>query len=337
MKKPLFALVLLGLCAPALAAPAAPQVTVSGQIWGDYSLNTGSNEANLYWEHRGIGYNGANLNRAYITTSARFSPRFSGLVTADANANPGIPNYNLGQLYFLKYAYFQMESPFPTANNLRLGLIPTAWGPTESSFWHYNFHSLDIGSKYLGLTSSAFGIAASGGIDRLHYDLGAYDLPALTSGSYKLPMGANPPKNYQAALSLKLDQGLQLSALYSYYRPLGVSDRHDALTSLLGYQGEILTLAGEYGLGWEGSETPNTQVLSAFGILNTHGLIRNTDLTLRYDNVNRVNGTSHVDWIAGIGIHPATGVNLLLADTLRVPKNGGLNENILGLYYGLYF
>ncbi|HEY9766368.1 MAG TPA: hypothetical protein V6C82_08375 [Chroococcales cyanobacterium] len=333
---------------PALAAP----VTVSGQIWGDFSNNTGLNSARFYGRPMGLGYNAFNINRAYITTSARFDPQWSALLTADANANSGATT---GQNYFLKYAYLQADSPLTGVDYVRMGLVPTPWYPFEAEYWRYGFQSLDIATKQLGMTTSAFGIMATGGANRFHYDLGLFDLPyafdannlpVRSSASYKLPVASsNDRKNIQARIGIDLAPGLSVSGLYSYYRPVGL-ERMDALVSLIGYKSENFTLVEEYATDWikpSGGAEVNRRVWSAFGILGLGAFLdslRPYDLVLRYDSVNpnaAVSKARYDEWITGIGYRPAKGVNLLLSDSLRTHEDGSPNENIVALNYGLFF
>lgn len=344
---------------------AAPSVTVSGQIFGDFTANTGLNSTRFFGRTMPMGYNAFNLTRAYITTSVRFDPRWSALITADANANPGVvtavnqtnnqvTTSNLGQLFFLKYAYLQANNPFPAFDTLRMGLVPTPWFAYElGRFWPYSFHSFDVGSKYLGFATSAFGLAAAGGAGRLHYDLNVLDLPtttinnfpSLVNSSYKLPVSGTR-KNLQARIGLDLAPGLEASALYSYYRPIGL-DRMDGFIGLIGYRSEYLTLAEEFAKDWvapTGGNLESRQVWSTFGILGGGALsdsLRKADLVLRYDQVSdpstRLSGERYAEWIAGIGFRPVPGVTLFLNDTLRTYENGAPNENVVGLHYGLAF
>lgn len=362
-KKTLWAAMTLNLLAmPTLAAPT---VTLNGQVWFNYTANTGENQVN-FGRNLSVGYNGFNLTRAYLISNIKFDDKLSGQVIFDANAfaptllgsatlNNGSLSTstinNLGEIAYLRHAYLQYNNPLPTLDNVRFGVLPTFWFAYElAKYWRYSFQSGDIGGKYFGVSSAASGLTAAGSFDHFRYEAGVFDTPVLTSGyplsngSYKVaPAGGR--KNVQARVAVDLPLGLELSGLYSYYRPIGF-DQLDNCFALIGHKTENLILAAEYGKGWAhptGGTAIDRDSLSAFGIFGG-GLInpnlRNLDLILRLDAVKPDQSTAnngYKEWIAGIGYLPTPNIKTMLSDTLRTHEDGTANENIVALTYSFTY
>jgi hypothetical protein len=354
----------IGLSFLTLPAVAAPTTTVNGQIWFDYSVNTGNNPVNNLPTAAGrgvlpIGYNAFNISRSYLTINTRFDDKLSSQVIFDANSNPSAAlKTNVGELVFLKHAYLQNDNPTPFLGNIRVGMVPTFWFIYElGKYWRYPVQSYDIGIKYFGIAPAAFGVSAAGGVDRFRYEAGIFDTPVplnyttgvplttgLSAGSYKFPT-SNSCKNYQARVAMDLPAGMELSGFYSYYRPIGY-DRLDSFLALLGHRDENLTLAAEYGQGWispTGLADIDRKTVSAYGLFGG-GLVNknlsNYELALRLDGVKpdqTADNNGYKEWIAGIGYIPTPGVKIMLADTLRSHDDGSGNENIASLSYGLSY
>lgn len=324
-------------------------VTVHGQIFGRYAVNTAS------------GFNAFDLTRTFLTATAYTAAGVFGTVTLDTYPGPSMP----GAFHsaFARYGYVQIGDP-AIPGRLRLGLQPTLWFPYEWSKWgDWYAVTFDLLGDYFENPFTDFGVDYKNGWGPLGYDL------MIVNGEGLKSFETDGEKTYEALITYDTPlPHLQLALQLIHANPLNPAldptavvnpaiapafTNRDFGTAMASYQTPAITLAALYDLTDDyGSNGAVYQAWDASAFAVLHGNLFAPSLTrwqaaLRLDHV--VNGntsaatynaatgvTTPVDrTLAGIGYSLTKDAVFMLADQTAYSEDGGttLFNNTAGLYF----
>jgi len=245
-------------------APAPPQLTVSGVVYGQY----------LYQLKDSLGAGNQNqfsIQRSYINVIGRFSGGLQTRVTVDI-APTGTGN----QQVRLKYAYFGWT---PTNSNLtyKLGLIHTPYIDWAEALWDYRMQGPIAVDRNGYMTSADFGAGIDG-----HWNSEQVNgqLAFVNGEGYSGGTGDNH-KDLEARISVRLSStndnsrvgGVRLTGYAGIGKPNSGGTRNRFLGTL-SYKTQQITLAAEYTATKDTVTGPtpapvaktNGSVISAFGV-----------------------------------------------------------------------
>ena len=245
-------------------APAPPQLTVSGVVYGQY----------LYQLKDSLGAGNQNqfsIQRSYINVIGRFSGGLQTRVTVDI-APTGTGN----QQVRLKYAYFGWT---PTNSNLtyKLGLIHTPYIDWAEALWDYRMQGPIAVDRNGYMTSADFGAGIDG-----HWNSEQVNgqLAFVNGEGYSGGTGDNH-KDLEARISVRLSStndnsrvgGLRLTGYAGIGKPNSGGTRNRFLGTL-SYKTQQITLAAEYTATKDTVTGPtpapaaetNGSAISAFGV-----------------------------------------------------------------------
>jgi len=249
----------------AQSAPAAPQVTVSGVVYGQF----------LYQlkDSAGAGHqNQFSIQRSYVNVIGRFSGGIQTRVTADI-APQGAPG---NQVFRLKYAYAAW-TPAGSALTYKLGLLHTPWVDFEEALWDYRMQGTIALDRNKYLTSADFGA----GIDAKWNDDQVNGQVTVVNGEgYSGGTGDNR-KDVQARVSVRLLKtddnsrvgGMRVTGYAGLGKATGGGDRN-RFAGMLSYRSKQFTLAGEFASTKDTISPVNAnpdatgRVITAFGVLH---------------------------------------------------------------------
>ncbi len=256
----LSALLATGLRAQAPAAQ-APQLTVSGVVYGQY----------LYQLKDSLGAGNQNqfsIQRSYVNVIGRFSGGLLTRVTVDI-APAGTGNQQLR----LKYAYFGWT---PTNSKLtyKLGLIHTPYVDWAEALWDYRMQGAIALDRNGYLTSADFGAGVDGHWNGEQVNA---QLAFVNGEGYSGGTGDNH-KDIELRASFRLKStndnsrvgGLRLTAYAGIGAPTSGGTRNRFLGNL-SYKTQQITLAAEYTATKDTvTATPLAEtsgsIISAFGV-----------------------------------------------------------------------
>ena len=251
------------------AAPAAPQLTVGGVVYGQY----------LYQLKDSLGAGNQNqfsIQRAYINAIGRFSGGLLTRVTLDI-APTGTGN----QQVRLKYAYFGW-TPNNSKLTYKLGLIHTPYVDWAEALWDYRMQGPIALDRNGFLTSSDFGAGIDG-----HWNSEQVNaqLAFVNGEGYSGGTGDNH-KDIEARVSFRLSStndnsrvgGLRLTGYAGVGKPTSGGTRNRFL-GLLSYKTQQITLAAEATSTKDTITGPTPAplaetkglIMSAFGVYHFNG------------------------------------------------------------------
>lgn len=261
----LAALVMLavsGVSAQAQAPAAqAPQVTVSGVVYGQY----------LYQlkDSLGAGHqNQFSIQRSYVNVIGRFSGGLQTRVTADI-----APSATGNQQFRLKYAYFGW-TPNNSKLTYKLGLIHTPYIDWAEALWDYRMQGPIAVDRNGYMTSADFGAGIDGhwNGEQVNGQLAVVNGEGYSGGT------GDSRKDIEARVSVRLSStddnsrvgGLRLTGYAGIGKPNSGGTRNRFLGTL-SYKTQQITLAAEYTATKDTvTATPvaetNGSIISAFGV-----------------------------------------------------------------------
>jgi hypothetical protein len=247
-------------------APPAPQVTVTGVVYGQY----------LYQlkDSLGAGHqNQFSIQRAYVNVLGKFSGGLQTRVTADI-APQGAPG---NQQFRLKYA-FAAWTPAGSAITYKFGLLHTPWIDFEEAIWEYRMQGTMALDRNGYATAADFGAGIDGkwSNDRVNGQLTVVNGEGYSGGT------GDKRKDVQARVSVRLLDsddnsrvgGLRVTGYAGLGKRTGGGDRNRFL-GMLSYRSKMFTLAGEFASTKDtispvpvtGTNTnPTGRVISGFGV-----------------------------------------------------------------------
>lgn len=257
-----FGLVMVAGQVQAQAAPAAPQLTVSGTAYAQYGFNLSGDVHN----------NAFDVTRTYINFNAKFAGGVSTRITPDIYRNPITATEADGSLqYRLKYAYVAYQ---PNAGGItwKFGLIQTPWVGREEDLWGYRMQGSIAVDRAGVMSSSDFGLSADTKLANGRFDLHA----GIYNGEGYKVTEVDPGKDLMVRGSYLISTtddnsatgGLRLSGYAGIGKAAGGVDRNRYL-GMLSYATSQFTLAGEYGLIETGDVSGS--IITAFGVYRLTG------------------------------------------------------------------
>ncbi len=241
-------------------APAAPQVTVGGVVYGQF----------LYQlkDSLGAGHqNNFSVQRSYFNVIGRFAGGVQTRVTADLQ-----PNATGNQMLRLKYAFVGW-TPTGSALTYKLGLLHTPLLDWEEALWDYRMQ----GSMALDRNGYATAADFGAGIDgKWKDDQVNGQLTVVNGEGYSGGIGDNR-KDVQARVSVRLINtddnsrvgGLRITGYAGLGKYTGGGDRNRFL-GMLSYRSREFTLAGEFASTKDTVPTAvanvTGRVISGFGV-----------------------------------------------------------------------
>lgn len=242
----------------AQAAPAAPQLTVSGVAYAQYNYNiSGTQHINAF-----------DVTRTYINFNGKFAGGVSTRITPDIYRNA-----DGSAAYRLKYGYVAY-APGAGKTTYKFGMIHTPWVAREEDIWDYRMQGGVATERASYLSSSDLGVSVDTRVanDRLDLSFGIYN-----GETYK-KAEADQRKDLMARASFLLSStddvtaagGLRLTGFAMVGRPAGGGTR-DRYIGMVSYKSKRFTLAGEYAMVRDSSTTAalpevTGSVISAFGV-----------------------------------------------------------------------
>lgn len=264
--------------APGLSAqtPAAqaPQVTVSGVVYGQfqYDLKDSVGAAGLNTGKQ----NQFSVKRAYVNVIGRFAGGLQTRITADI-APAGAGN----QVYRLKYAYAAW-TPTNSVLTYKLGIIHTPWLDWEEALWDYRMQGT-MATERGGYTTSAdfgFGIDGKWKDDQVNAQLTVVNGEGYSGGT------GDKRKDAQLRVSVRVKNtddasrvgGLRVTGYAGIGKRTGGGDRNRFI-ALVSYKSRQFTLGGEFAsvkdtvspvgadsLNLGGGASATGRIISAFGV-----------------------------------------------------------------------
>jgi hypothetical protein len=257
-------------------APAAPQVTVSGVVYGQF----------LYDLKDSVGAGGVSkgrqnqfsIKRAYINVIGKFAGGVYTRITADI-----APSGTTNQLYRLKYAYAAW-TPNGSSLTYKFGLIHTPWLDWEEALWDYRMQGTMATERGAYTTSADFGAGIDG---KWNNDQVNGQLTFVNGEGYSGGTGDNR-KDVQLRVSVRVANtddasrvgGLRISGYAGIGKASGGGDRNRFI-GLVSYKSKQFTLGGEFAsvkdtvspvgadsLNLGGGVSAKGTVLSAFGVFH---------------------------------------------------------------------
>ena len=261
--------------APA-ALPPAPQVTVSGVVYGQYQYDlkdsVGAAGVSLGKQNQ------FSIKRAYINVIGRFAGGLQTRITADI-----APSGTTNQIFRLKYAYAAW-TPEGSSLTYKLGLLHTPWLDWEEALWDYRMQGTVVTDR-LGYTTAAdFGAGIDG---KWNNDQVNGQLTLVNGEGYSGGTG-DKRKDVQLRLSVRVMNtddasrvgGLRISGYAGIGKVTGGGDRNRFI-GLVSYRSKQFTLAGEFAstkdtvspvgadsLNLGGGPNATGRILSAFGVVH---------------------------------------------------------------------
>ncbi len=243
-------------------AAMALHLTVSGVVYGQYQylLSDGASHLNNF-----------DITRSYVNVVGNFGAGVTTRVTPDVYR----PTSTSALAFRLKYAYVQWRPANGTAPvDFRFGLSMTPWLDWEEALWGYRMQGPMFLDRAGYLTSSDYGLS----MDLFSHDQGVNGQFAVVNGEGYGSAPGGQFKDFEGRASVRLLKtddmsrvgGLRLNA----YGQLGRFDSTGfARRRWIGgasYKSKLLTLAGEYALLTNGTDSTNINGngLSAYGVLN---------------------------------------------------------------------
>ena len=261
--------------APA-APPPAPQVTVSGVVYGQYQYDlkdsVGAAGVNLGKQNQ------FSIKRAYVNVIGRFAGGLQTRITADI-----APSGTTNQIFRLKYAYAAW-TPEGSSLTYKLGLLHTPWLDWEEALWDYRMQGTMATERGGYTTSADFGAGIDG---KWNNDQVNGQLTLVNGEGYSGGTG-DKRKDVQLRLSVRVMNtddasrvgGLRLSGYAGIGKVTGGGDRNRFI-GLASYRSKQFTLAGEFAstkdtvspvgadsLNLGGGPSATGRILSAFGVVH---------------------------------------------------------------------
>ena len=311
------------LAAQAPTAPAAPQVSVGGLVYGQY----------LYQDFptTGVRQNNFSVQRAYINVIGRFAGGIYTRVTADIYSPPAATTDN-SRTYRLKYAYFGY-TPSGSSLTFKLGAIHTPWLDWEEALWDYRVQGTMALERGGYVTSSDFGAGVDfkQGPDKVNAQFTIVNGEGYGGGA------GDFRKDAEARVSARVMDtddssrvgGLRVTGYGQIGKYTGGGDRNRYL-GMVSYRSKQLTLAGEFASTKDVAITG--RVISGFGVYRLPNskiaVIARVDLT---DPNTSVANNKQTRIIGGVS-YQVSGNLRLLADLDRVSFEAGTTAHSLGLF-----
>ena len=257
-------------------APAAPQVTVTGVVYGQfqYDLKDSVGAAGVSKGRQ----NQFSIKRAYINVIGKLSGGVYTRITADI-----LPSGTTNQVYRLKYAYAAW-TPDGSALTYKFGLIHTPWLDWEEALWDYRMQGAMATERGGYVTSSDFGAGIDG---KWNNDQVNGQLTFVNGEGYAGGTGDNR-KDVQLRVSVRVANtddasrvgGLRVTGYAGIGKASGGGDRNRFI-GLVSYKSKQFTLGGEFAsvkdtvspvgadsLNLGGGVGAKGTVLSAFGVFH---------------------------------------------------------------------
>ncbi len=246
--------------AQAPASPPAPQVTVSGVVYGQFQYDVKDS----------IGAAGVNLGkqnqfsfkRAYINVIGRFPGGIQTGITADI-----APAATGNQVYRLKYAYAAW-TPEGSSLTYKFGLLHTPWLDWEENLWDYRMQGTMATERGGYTTSADFGAGIDG---KWNNDQVNGQLTLVNGEGYSGGLG-DKRKDLQLRLSVRVMDtddasrvgGLRISGYAGIGKVTGGGDRNRA--GEFASTKDTVSPVGADSLNLGGGANATGRILSAFGV-----------------------------------------------------------------------
>jgi hypothetical protein len=264
--------------------------------------------------------NNFDVDRSYITLSARLPDGVAARITADVDRRSAASN----QLTFrLKYGYVAW-TPGQSSLTWKLGMIQTPVIEFIEQLWDYRMQGPVALDRQGVLTSSDFGLSVAGDWrdDGISVVAGVYN----GEGYSRAP--GDPGKDVQVRASIRLARtdtttatsGLRLTG-YAHYGKANGGGTRSRLMGLLSYQTNRLTLAGEFTAT---RDSTDQSAETAGTVFSTYAVYRlgsgRTALLARYDRHDPNTDVSPTgpDLDSGVQERIIAGISHRLTPNLRV-------------------
>ena len=243
--------------AQAQQAPAAPQVSVNGVVYAQYS-----------YVDAPVHTNNFDVTRAYVNVLGRFTGGIATRVTTDVYRDA--TNNSLQMR--LKYG-FAAWTPTGSSLTYKLGLIHTPYVDFEETLWDYRMQGSIALDRNGYLTSADFGVGVDG---KWNNDQVNGQLTVVNGEGYSGGVSGDFRKDVQARVSFRVKPtddasrvgGLRVTGYAGIGKATGGTDRN-RFVGLLSYRTQQYTLAGEYAAAKD--DVTNASIISAFGVYHLTG------------------------------------------------------------------
>lgn len=250
MKKSMSGVMVLVILGLSVIPAVVEAVDVSGKTYIQYRTDLTENKE---------GDDAFSVERTYLTFKEKFADKADFKVTLDLKSMPTgkstadvtdsdgkgqtvlTKDKNNYYILFVKYAYITFKE-VGQLGSIRIGQFGRPWVGFEENIWEHRWVSKVFSDIEGLLSSTGRGINVFG--KKLDNKL-EYSVALINGAGYHTQESGSYSKDVEVRLSYELDDGLKINADYYGGRSDsgGVKDR---VVGLLSYQGDKLTLAGEY-------------------------------------------------------------------------------------------